>query len=151
MRTIQNIIDLKDPPRNIISPDIMVIEGLQKLISVNLSYLIVYENDQFCGIFSERDYTRKLVLEGRSSRDTRVRDVMTTNLPKISPQKTVEDCMYLMNVRGMRYVAVYDAENFLGIITIHDLLREVLASKGQVFDNNLTSDLLATDESSKIF
>lgn len=151
MRTVQNILDLKEMPDNIISPDAMVIDALRKLISVNLSYLIVYEHEKFCGIFSERDYTRKLVLEGRSSRDTSVRDVMTINLPGLSPQQTVEDCMYQMNARGVRYVAAYNKDNFLGIITIHDLLREVLANKEQVFDDSLTNNLLNTDESSKIF
>ena len=151
MRTVQNILDLKGNPDNIIAPDTMVIDALRKLISVNLSYLLVYENNKFCGIFSERDYTRKLVLEGRSSRDTHVRDVMTVNLPQVSPDNTVEDCMYQMNVRGTRYVAAFDGELFLGIITIHDLLREVLANKHYVFDDTLTSTLLDTDESGKIF
>ena len=151
MRTVQNILDIKDNPDNIISPEIMVIDALKKLISVNLSYLIVYDNNQFLGIFSERDYTRKLVLEGRSSRDTKVQDVMTTNLPQVSASSTVEDCMYQMNVRGMRYVAAYNDDTFLGIITIHDLLREVLANKQYVFDDSLTSTLLDTDEGGKIF
>ena len=151
MRTVQNILELKENPDNIISPEIMVIDALKKLISVNLSYLIVYEDEKFAGIFSERDYTRKLVLEGRSSRDTQVRDVMTTDLPIVSRTNTVEDCMYQMNTRGSRYVAVFDDENFKGIITINDLLREVLANKEQVFDDNLTSHLLDTDEGGKIF
>lgn len=151
MRTVQNILDLKDNPDNIISPDTMVIDALRKLISVNLSYLLVYDGSRFCGIFSERDYTRKLVLEGRSSRDTQVKDVMTENLPRVTVDNSVEDCMYQMNVRGTRYVAAYDNENFLGIITIHDLLREVLANKHYVFDDTLTNNLLDNDESGKIF
>ncbi len=151
MRTVQNMLDLKDNPDNIISPDIMVIDALKKLILVNLSYLIVYDNEKFCGIFSERDYTRKLVVEGRSSRDTQVKDVMTTNLPEVSKDNTVEDCMYQINTRGSRYVAAFDHEHFLGIITINDLLREVLANKQQVFDNTLTSNLLDADEGGKIF
>jgi CBS domain-containing protein len=129
----------------------MVIDALKKLISVNLSYLLVYDNDNFLGLFSERDYTRKLVLEGRSSRDTKVRDVMSTNLPRVSLNNTVEDCMYQMNSRGTRYVAVYDEDSFEGIITIHDLLREVLANKQDIFDNSLTSSLLDNDESGKVF
>lgn len=151
MRTVQNILDLKENSDNIISPEIMVIDALKKLISVNLSYLIVYEGDKFAGIFSERDYTRKLVLEGRSSRDTQVREVMTIDLPIVSKTNTVEDCMYQMNTRGSRYVAAFDGDQFIGIITINDLLREVLANKEQVFDDNLTSNLLDTDEGGKIF
>src|SRR4051794_12706747 len=114
MHTVQNILRTKDKPTNIIEPSALVIEALQKLISVNLSYLIVFEGDEFKGIFSERDYTRKLVLQGRSSRETIVRDVMTSDLPRITLSNTVEDCMYQMNTRGARYLAAFDQNDFVG-------------------------------------
>ena len=151
MRTVKDILDIKEEPDNIIEPTAMVIEALQKLLSVNLSYLLVYENGEFIGIFSERDYTRKLVLQGRASRETMVREVMTTDLPEVTLENTVEECMYQMNTRGARYLAAYDGNQFVGIITIHDLLRQVLANKHQVFDDTLTSSLLDRDESGKIF
>jgi CBS domain-containing protein len=151
MRTVEDILKAKDKPDNIINPSILVIEALKKLISVNLSYLIVEEDGEFQGIFSERDYTRKLVLQGRSSRETVVRDVMTTDLPVASPESTVEDCMYLMNTRGARYVLALDGNKFAGIITIHDLLREILAKKHDVFDNGLASSLIDHEESGKFF
>lgn len=151
MQTVANILKTKENPSNIIAPTVLVIDALKKLISVNLSYLVVYEDGQFLGIFSERDYTRKLVLEGRSSRETIVRDVMTTELPEVDLSDTVEDCMYQMNTRGARYLAAFDGDQFVGIITIHDLLRAVLANKHDVFDDSLTSSLIDTDESAKFF
>ena len=151
MRTVEDILKAKETPDNVVAPAALVIEALQKLISVNLSYLVVEENGEFKGIFSERDYTRKLVLQGRSSRETVVRDVMTTDLPIVSLESTVEDCMYLMNTRGARYVLALDEKKFVGIITIHDLLREVLAKKHDVFDNSLTSSLIDNEESGKFF
>ena len=151
MRIVENIIDCKEKVGNSIEPSSMVIDALKKLISVNLSYLIVKDNDEYKGIFCEKDYTRKLVLEGRSSRDTMVKDVMTTNLPVVSLSNTVEECMYLVNQRGSRYLAAFDNGQLAGIITINDLLREVLASKHEVFDDELTNSLLHTDESGKIF
>lgn len=151
MKTVEDILRKKDSPSNTIEPTAMVIDALQKLIAVNLSYLVVSEDGAFKGIFSERDYTRKLVLQGRSSRDTMVRDVMTSELPEVALDDTVEDCMYQMNTRGARYLAAFDGNEFAGIITIHDLLREVLASKEQVFDRTLTSSLLDTEESGKFF
>ncbi|MCY7421021.1 MAG: CBS domain-containing protein [Chitinophagaceae bacterium] len=151
MRTVRNILETKDEQSNIIDPSTMVIDALKKLISVNLSYLVVYENGEYIGIFSERDYTRKLVLEGRSSRETMVKDVLTTDLPEVLLDDTVEDCMYKMNMRGVRYVAAYDDNKFTGIITLHDVLREVLASKEDVFDNSLTSSLINNAESGRIF
>lgn len=151
MQTVDSILKTKENSSNIIEPDILVIDALKKLISVNLSYLIVFDDGKFTGIFSERDYTRKLVLQGRSSRETMVRDVMTTELPEVNLDDTVEDCMYQMNTRGARYVAAFDGDEFVGIITIHDLLRAVLANKHDVFDNSLTSSLIDTDESGKFF
>lgn len=151
MRTVQNILNTKDQPVNTIEPTAMVIDALKKLIAVNLSYLIVFEDGVFKGVFSERDYTRNIVLQGRSSRDTMVRDVMTTNLPEMTLENTVEDCMYKMNIRGTRYLVAYDGDEFAGIITIHDVLREALASKHEVFDNSLTNSLLNNDESGRIF
>lgn len=151
MNTVENILETKETPSNIVESSAMVIEALQKLISVNLSYLIVNEDGKFKGIFSERDYTRKLVLQGRSSRNTMVRDVMTTDLPSVTLENTVEDCMYQMNTRGVRYLAAFDGDTFAGIITIHDLLREVLANKQEVFDNHLTNTLLDNEESGKFF
>lgn len=152
MRTVKDILENKEEEDNKIETGTMVIDALRKLISVNLSYLRVVENDEFKGIFSERDYTRKLVLQDRSSRDTQVRDVMTTDLPQVKLQNTVEDCMYQMNIRGTRYLAAYNDEGkFVGIVTIHDLLRQILANKHQVFDDNLAHSLLDNDESGKIF
>ncbi len=151
MRTVKNILETKDEPGNSIDPSAMVIDALKKLISVNLSYLVVYENNEFKGIFSERDYTRKLVIEGRSSRETMVKDVMSTELPEVSMESTVEDCMYLMNTRGTRYLATFENNKFVGIVTLHDVLREALASKENVFDNSLTNSLINNDESGKVF
>ena len=151
MKTVEDILRTKENASNTIEPTALVIEALQKLIAVNLSYLVVFEDGEYLGIFCERDYTRKLVLQGRSSRDTMVRDVMTTELPEVELTDTVEDCMYQMNTRGARYLAVFTGSEFAGIITIHDLLREVLASKEKVFDNTLTSSLIDTEESGKFF
>ena len=151
MKTVEDILRTKENASNTIEPTAMVIEALQKLIAVNLSYLIVFEEGEYLGIFCERDYTRKLVLQGRSSRDTMVRDVMTTELPEVELTDTVEDCMYQMNTRGARYLAVFKGSEFAGIITIHDLLREVLASKEKVFDNSLANSLIDTEESGKFF
>ncbi len=151
MRTVNDILETKEKPSNIVQPDTLVFEALQKLIDVNLSYVIVMDDEDYKGVFCERDYTRNVVLHGRSSKDTQVSEVMTTNLPVVAVTKTVEDCMYLMNKRGTRYLAAYDEDNFEGIITIHDLLREVLANRELVFDDSLTSSLLDSDEGGKFF
>ena len=151
MRTVQNIIRSKPKPFNVIQPDSLVIDALNLLNSVNLSYLIVMEGNQFKGIFSERDYTRNVVLKGRASNNTIVREVMSTDIPVVQVTDTVEDCMNMINTHKTRYLVAYDDELFVGVITIHDLLRQVIFSREEVFNHKLTQSMIDTDESSRIY
>lgn len=146
MRRVKDIIASKTKVFNTISPDALVIEGLQLLNSVNLSYLIVMEGNRYKGIFSERDYTRNVILKGRSSKETIVEQVMTTDYPRVELTDTVEYCMNLINTHKTRYLLAFEEENFVGVITIHDLLRQVIASKEEVFDHTLTSQLIDNAE-----
>ena len=146
MRRVQDIIASKHQPFNSISPGALVIDALQLLNTVNLSYLIVLEGDKYKGIFSERDYTRNVILKGRSSKDTTVKEVMTADLPRVELTDSVEYCMNLINTHKTRYLLAFDDQKFVGVITIHDLLRQVIASKEEVFDNTLTNQLLDNAE-----
>lgn len=146
MRRVRDIIASKQKVSNTILPDALVIEGLQLLNSVNLSYLIVMQGDQFKGIFSERDYTRNVILKGRSSKETVVEEVMTTDYPRVEMTDSVEFCMNLINTHKTRYLLAFDGKDFVGVITIHDLLRQVIASKEDVFDHSLTNQLLDNAE-----
>lgn len=146
MRRVNDIIASKPKAFNSIAPDALVIEGLQLLTSVNLSYLIVLEGDKYKGIFSERDYTRNVILKGRSSKETVVEQVMTTDYPRVELTDTVEYCMNLINSHKTRYLLAFDDQDFVGVITIHDLLRQVIASKEEVFDHTLTNQLLDNAE-----
>ncbi|HET9278605.1 MAG TPA: CBS domain-containing protein [Flavitalea sp.] len=146
MRRVKDIIASKPEIFNSISPEALVFDALQLLNSVNLSYLIVLDGDQYKGIFSERDYTRNVILKGRSSKDTVVEQVMTTDYPTVEVTDTVEYCMNLMNTHKTRYLLAFDDQNFVGVITIHDLLRQVIASKEEVFDHTLTNQLLDNAE-----
>ncbi len=149
MRTVQDIIDTKPRASNFIRSDKLVIEALNYLNAVNLSYLIVMDDGVFKGIFSERDYTRNLALKGRSSATTTVGEIMTADLPKVVLADSVEHCMNEMTTRKTRYLLAYDGNKFVGVITIHDLLRQVIASKEDVFDRALTKKLIDNDESSE--
>ena len=152
MRTVKNILDSKQKSFNAISPSTMVIDALSQLNSVNLSYLIVMEGEDYRGIFSERDYSRNVILKGRSSNSTTVAEVMTTDLPVVNFTDTVEYCMNTMIINKTRYLLAYDShDRFAGVVTIHDLLREVIANKEEVFDALTAKDLLDEDESGNIF
>jgi CBS domain-containing protein len=147
MRTVKDILVGKSKPVNITSPDTLVIDALRTLNEVNLSYLVVLEGDQYRGIFSERDYSRNVLLKGRSSEKTYVHEVMDLDVPRVSFDDTVEHCMNLMTQHSRRYLLAYNNDEFAGVITIHDLLRQVMASKEQVFDDALTQRLIDVNES----
>jgi len=151
MRTVNDILQSKNTPFNQITSDKLVIEALQLLNSVNLSYLIVMDGEEFRGIFSERDYTRNVILKGRASTETKVGEVMSTDIPMVEVTDTVEQCMNKMNSYRTRYLLAYDDEKFKGVITIHDLLREVISAKENVFDHSITHQLIENDESGKIY
>ena len=152
MQTVADILNRKSKPRNTISSHALVYDGLQLLNSVNLSYLVVMDGDSFKGIFCERDYTRNVILKGRSSMKTPISEIMTIDLPKVELNDTVEQCMEMMNEFSTRYLLAFDGEKFLGVITIHDILRQVIASKENVFDHTLTHSLLDSEESGgKVF
>lgn len=151
MITVSDILDRKPPVTNTIAPGALIIDALIQLTNVNLSYLVVMEKNEFKGIFCERDYCRNVVLKGRSSKNTPVAEVMTTDLPTVQLDETAEHCMNTMNLYKTRYLLAYDNDEFRGVITIHDLLRQVLANKEAVFDHNLAEQLIDQDEGGKIY
>lgn len=146
MRTVDDIIASKPRPENIIQPNALVIDALRLLDQVNLSYLIVMDGSAYKGVFSERDYSRNVALKGRSSSSSAVQEVMTTDLPVVDLADTVEHCMTMMTKHRARYLVAYENDQFAGIITIHDLLRQVLANREQVFDDALAQKLIDTAE-----
>lgn len=152
MRTVEDILENKSNSSNIVSPDTLVIDGLRMLDSVNLSYLVVMNGDEYKGIFSERDYCRNVVLKGRSSASSTVQEIMSTDLPTVELTDTAEHCMNMIGQRKTRYlVCFYEDGQLAGVVTIHDLLRLVLLSKENVFDYTLTKDLLENDEGGLVY
>jgi CBS domain-containing protein len=147
MRTVKNILEVKPKPFNIVAPGTLVIDALRQLNTINLSYLVVMENDQYQGLFSERDYSRNVILKGRHSDSTTVAEVMTHDIPVVEMDETVEQCMHLIDQHRTRYLLAFDDNKRLaGVITIHDLLRLVLNDKEEVFDKTLAQRLVDEDE-----
>jgi CBS domain-containing protein len=149
MRTVANILLNKPPVFNFIAPGAKVIEALQLMNSVNLSYVVVKNENNFQGIFSERDYSRNVILKGLHSDTCTVAEVMSTSLPSVGYMDTVEHCMQLLNTHKTRYLIVFDDHEFKGVVTINDVLREALANKEMVFDALTIQH--ATEMQDKIF
>ncbi|MFT4154426.1 CBS domain-containing protein [Parafilimonas sp.] len=128
MRTAGDILKQKGIQFNYIKQNENVLNAIGLLKSKNISYLIVTDdNNKYIGIFSERDYAHKVILEHRQSATTRVSDIMATDLVNASPEDSTSKLMLLMNNSKARYIPVFDAGKFIGVITMHDLMREAMA------------------------
>lgn len=126
MGTVVEILNTKGREIWSISPDRMVYEALSLMAEKEIGALLVMEGEQLAGIVTERDYARKLALEGRSSRDTPVRDVMTTRVLCARPEQTIEECMALMTDKRARHLPVVDHKRVIGVISIGDLVKAII-------------------------
>jgi CBS domain-containing protein len=108
------------------TPAATVLDALQLMADKDVGALLVLERTRLVGMFSEREYARKVVLEGRVSRDTPVRTVMITDFPMAGPDDTVERCMGLMTTRRVRHVPVMDGDTLLGVVSIGDLVKAMI-------------------------
>jgi signal-transduction protein with cAMP-binding, CBS, and nucleotidyltransferase domain len=151
MVSVKEILRKKKKPNNVTQSTALVIDALKMLNSVDLSYLIVMDGNEFRGIFCERDYCRNVILKDRSSKTSTVEEVMTTDLPKVETSDTAEFCMDTMNQHKTRYLLAFEDSGFAGVITIHDLLRQVLSNREYVFDHSVAEKLLEQEEGDKIF
>jgi CBS domain-containing protein len=112
-----------------VSPDATVYEAIEMLDQKNVGALLVMEGKKLVGMVSERDYTRKVVLRGKRSRETTVSEIMSTDLKLVSPQEGVETCMRLMTDKRIRHLPVMDGDKVIGIISIGDLVKWIIATQ----------------------
>ncbi|MEQ9824356.1 MAG: CBS domain-containing protein [Puniceicoccaceae bacterium] len=132
MNTVRNILDQKIPHVSItISPDKTTFEALELMDKHDVGAILVMENNKLVGLFTERDYSRKVILMGRASRETPVRDTMLDKLLVVPPSMSVEDCMKLMTEKRIRYLPVMEEDRFIGIVSIGDVLKSVLNAQAQ--------------------
>ncbi|HEY4110224.1 CBS domain-containing protein [Puia sp.] len=109
-----------------VGPQTTVLEALRIMADQNMGSVMVLEGTQYLGIMTERDYSRKVILKGKSSTDTPVAEIMSTNFPSVSPNDTVEFCMELMSDKNIRYLPVFENERLCGIVSINDVVRETI-------------------------
>jgi CBS domain-containing protein len=125
MTTIRQILARK-PEIYAIDPDATVLEALRLLEQRNIGALLVMQGELLLGIFSERDYARRMILHGRASRDTKVREVMTEKVFVITPDTSSGECMVHMTDRHIRHLPVVEAGRVVGVISIGDVVRTVI-------------------------
>jgi len=127
--TISEILNHKGVTVWSISPDAMVYDAIAMMAEKNIGALLVTENGKLIGIISERDYTRKIALKGKSSKQTPVREILSGQVIRVSPSHTVEDCMRLMTEHRVRHLPVLDGEKILGVISIGDLVNWIISAQ----------------------
>jgi CBS domain-containing protein len=127
MLTVKDLL-LRKGRKKIVSidPDATVYEALHTMKENNVGALLIIENEELRGIFSERDYARKIALTGKSGRDTFVKDVMVTKLISVTPENGVEHCMNLMTEQRVRHLPVFENKKLVGIISIGDVVKGVI-------------------------
>lgn len=126
MKTVQRILDEKGHDVYSVSPDTLVFDALKLMRDKNIGAVLVIDKGKLIGILSERDYARKVILQGKSSLKTLVSEIMTTHVIYASPELTNEQCMALMAARHVRHLPILDQGELVGIISMGDLVRSII-------------------------
>ena len=129
MKKVADILTRKGNNVTTVAPHTTVIDALQLMADQNIGSVMVMDDNRFLGIITERDYSRKVVLKGKSSTDTKVSDIMSTDFPRVTPQDSVEHCMQLLAQKNIRYLPVFSGDNIVGIISVNDLVKETILSQ----------------------
>ncbi len=127
--TISEILKYKGSTAWSISPNATVFEAIQLMADKNIGALLVTDHNRLVGIISERDYTRKVMLKGRTSKETAVREILSEHVIHVTPEHSVEDCMRLMTDHRIRHLPVMDGEEILGIVSIGDLVNWIISAQ----------------------
>ena len=132
MGTVKHILEAKGNETFTITPDTIVYHALEMMVEKNVSALLVMENEKLAGIFTERDYARKVVLKGKLSKETLIGDIMTRDLITVSPDSTIDECMELMTGKFIRHLPVVADYKLVGIISIGDVVRRIIQEQKSI-------------------
>ena len=135
MSTVRNILQKKGNAVHSINPDKSVYDALEELEENNLGSLVVVENGKLIGIFTERDYARKVILKGRSSKETLVKDIMSSRPVFVNPDTTLDECMQLMSDKFIRHLPVLENDVLVGVISIGDVVKYTIYEKDFLIGN----------------
>jgi CBS domain-containing protein len=138
LKSVRQVLEDKGYAVETVTPETSVYDALQKMSNRGVGALVVIEGGEIRGLFSERDYARKIVLQGRASKNTPVQEVMTRRVITVEPQQTVEACMVLMTEKRIRHLPVVENGRLIGIVSIGDVLKAIIEAQ------RLTIEELAT-------
>jgi len=126
---VESVLDHKGHEVWFIGPDASVFDAIRSMSDKDIGALMVVEDGELLGTISERDYTRKVILKDRASRDTKVREVMTSNVVTVGPEATIEEAMRLMTRNRLRHVPVLRSGQLIGVVSIGDLVERTISNQ----------------------
>lgn len=144
MITAQTILEIKGKDIWTISPEDTVFDALRLMARVDVGALLVTEGDKLVGIISERDYARKVILLGKTSKDTLVKEIMTKKVISIHPMQTCEECMDIMTKNRVRHLPVVVDDNLLGVVSIGDVVKNIIYKQREKI-KDLTGKVLQSE------
>jgi CBS domain-containing protein len=129
MKKVADVIARKGSNVTNVSPSTSVLDVLKIMAEQNIGSVVVIDNGNYIGIMTERDYSRKVVLKGKSSTDTKVSEIMSSDFPRITPTDSIDYCMQMMSDKNIRYLPVFEEDKLCGIISINDVVKETILSQ----------------------
>ena len=129
MITVRDILRTKGNQIWSVSPDVTVFSALELMAEKNIGALVVTDGENLAGIFSERDYARKVILKGKASKETSVREIMTSEVTTVRPSQSVDECMALMTDKRIRHLPVFEGDKLVGLISIGDVVKAVISER----------------------
>lgn len=135
MKLVKHLLAAKSSDVIAIVPDSSVFDAIKIMAEKSIGSLVVIENNKLCGIITERDYARKVIVKGRSSHDTDVSEIMSTGLITTSSDQTVNQCMKLMSANRIRHLPVVDDNTVVGVISIRDLVQAIIADQQEEIEH----------------
>ncbi len=135
MNRVKDILDRKGSNAISVEPQTTVFDALKLMAEQNIGSVMIMENGKYLGIVTERDYSRKVILKDKHSISTKVSEIMTSNLPGVTPEDTIEHCMELMTVNNVRYLPVFTNNKIDGIISITDVVKETILLQQQTISH----------------
>ncbi|MBS1486377.1 MAG: CBS domain-containing protein [Bacteroidetes bacterium] len=135
MGKVKDILDNKGYGVYSVSPDITVYAAIEQMCDQNIGGVLVVDKEVLVGIFTERDYARKLILKGKSSKDTPIRELMTANPYTVSLHTSIDDCMQMMSDKHIRHLPVTDGVKILGLVSISDVVAHVISEQKTIIQH----------------
>ncbi len=135
MGKVRDILQSKGHAIFSVEPTIMVYKAIEQMCERNIGGLLITEDGKLVGIFTERDYARKLILKGKSSKDTPISELMTKNPFTVAPENTIEDCMAIMTEKHIRHLPVVSGEKIVGVISIGDVVKQIIQDQKAIIEH----------------